>query len=55
MTQMIFGLGPFPKKTRKELLLEEVNEVAPWSKPVALIQPHAGCAPDAGWSTTVSH
>ncbi|MFZ2990414.1 IS5 family transposase [Ideonella sp.] len=41
MTQMIFGLDPLPKKTRKEVFLDEMNEVVPWGKLVALIQPHA--------------
>jgi len=41
MTQMSIGLDPLPKKTRKEILLEEMNVVVPWSELVALIQPHA--------------
>jgi len=41
MTQMSIGLDPLPKKTRKEIFLEEMNVVVPWSELVALIQPHA--------------
>ena len=41
MDQMTFGLDPLPKKTRKEVFLEEMNQVVPWAALVALIQPHA--------------
>lgn len=41
MTQMTFGLDPLPKKTRKEVFLDEMNEVVPWGELVTLIQPHA--------------
>ena len=41
MTQMTFGLEPLPKKTRKEIFLDEMNLVVPWVELVALIQPHA--------------
>lgn len=41
MDQMTFGLGPLPKKTRKEVFLDEMNQVVPWAVLVALIQPHA--------------
>jgi IS5 family transposase len=41
MTQMNFGLEPLPKKTRKEVFLEEMNLVVPWGELVRLIQPHA--------------
>ena len=40
MDQMTFGLDPLPKKTRKEVFLEEMNQVVPWDALVALIQPH---------------
>lgn len=40
MDQMTFGLDPLPKKTRKELFLDEMNQVVPWGELVALIQPH---------------
>ena len=40
MDQMTFGLDPLPKKTRKEVFLEEMNLVVPWAALVALIQPH---------------
>lgn len=40
MDQMTFGLDPLPKKTRKEVFLEEMNQVVPWGALVALIQPH---------------
>ncbi len=41
MDQINLGLDPLPKKTRKEVFLEEMNQVVPWSTLVALIQPHA--------------
>ena len=41
MDQMTFGLDPLPKKTRKEVFLDEMNQVVPWGALVALIQPHA--------------
>jgi IS5 family transposase len=40
MDQMTFGLDPLPKKTRKEVFLDEMNQVVPWAALVALIQPH---------------
>lgn len=41
MDQIPFGLDPLPKKTRKEIFLDEMNRVVPWAALVALIQPHA--------------
>ena len=41
MEQEIFGFDPLPKKTRKEVFLEEMERVAPWAALVALIQPYA--------------
>jgi IS5 family transposase len=41
MNQATLGLDPLHKKTRKEVFLEEMNSVVPWSALVALIQPHA--------------
>lgn len=41
MTQTNFGFDPLPKKTRKEVFLEEMELVVPWAKLVALIAPHA--------------
>lgn len=41
MNQTTLGLDPLPKKTRKEVFLEEMNQVVPWAALVALIQPHA--------------
>jgi transposase, IS5 family len=41
MDQMTFGLDPLPKKTRKEVFLDEMNQVVPWAALIALIQPHA--------------
>lgn len=41
MTQMTFGLDPLPKKTRKEVFLDEMNRVVPWGELVSLIQPRA--------------
>ncbi len=47
MDQITLGLDPLPKKTRKEVFLEEMNQVVPWGALVALIQPHARGAPQA--------
>lgn len=41
MDPITLGLDPLPKKTRNEVFLEEMNQVAPWSALAALIQPHA--------------
>lgn len=41
MNQITLGLDPLPKKTRKEIFLDEMNQVVPWLVLVALIQPHA--------------
>ena len=41
MDQITLGLDPLPKKTRKEVFLDEMNQVVPWAELVALIQPHA--------------
>ncbi len=41
MNQITLGLDPLPKKTRKEVFLDEMNQVVPWAELVALIQPHA--------------
>ncbi|HEX5687709.1 MAG TPA: IS5 family transposase [Ideonella sp.] len=41
MDQIRLGLDPLPKKTRKEVFLDEMNTVVPWAELVALIQPHA--------------
>ena len=41
MNQITLGLDPLHKKTRKEVFLDEMNQVVPWAKLVALIQPHA--------------
>ena len=34
------GFGRYGKSTRREQLLEEMNQVVPWSKLEALIRPH---------------
>jgi transposase, IS5 family len=41
MDQTRLDFDPLPKKTRKEIFLEEMNRVVPWAELVALIQPHA--------------
>ena len=41
MNQLNFGLDPLPKKTRKQIFLEEMNQVVPWSELVGLIEPYA--------------
>ena len=41
MDQYTLGLDPLPKKTRKEVFLDEMNQVVPWATLVALIAPFA--------------
>lgn len=41
MNQSSLGFDPLPKKTRKEIFLDEMNSVVPWPELVALIQPYA--------------
>ncbi len=41
MDQITLGLDPLPKRTRKEVFLDEMNQVVPWPALVSLIQPHA--------------
>ena len=41
MNQSTFDFEPLPKKTCKEMFLEKMVCVVPWSELVALIQPHA--------------
>ncbi len=41
MDQFTLGLDPLPKKTRKEVFLDEMNQVVPWPTLVALIAPFA--------------
>lgn len=41
MDQYTLGLGPLPKKTRKEVFLDEMNQVVPWATLVAVIAPFA--------------
>ena len=41
MDQFTLGLDPLPKKTRKEVLLDEMNQVVPWAVLVSLIAPFA--------------
>jgi IS5 family transposase len=41
MEQFKLSLDPLPKKTRKEVFLDEMNQVVPWSALVALVVPHA--------------
>jgi hypothetical protein len=38
MDQITLGLDPLPKKTRKEVFLDEMNRVVPWPALVALIR-----------------
>jgi hypothetical protein len=39
--QITLGLDALPKKTRKEVFLDEMNRVEPWAELVAPVQPHA--------------
>ncbi len=41
MNQSSLGFDPLPKKTRKEVFLDEMNSVVPWAELVALIHPYA--------------
>lgn len=41
MDQYTLGLDPLPKKTRKEVFLEEMNQVVLWATLVGLIAPFA--------------
>lgn len=41
MDQFPLGLDPLPKKTCKEVFLDEMNQVVPWAVLVALIAPFA--------------
>lgn len=41
MDQTRLDFDPLHKRTRKEVLLDEVTQVVPWGEWVALIQPHA--------------
>ena len=41
MNQTLLLLDPLPKKTRKEVFLEEMNQVVPWAELMSLIAPHA--------------
>jgi IS5 family transposase len=53
MEQTNLGFDPLLKKTRKEIFLEEMNDLVPWQELVGLIAPHArgahqalgGCPP----------
>lgn len=41
MRQITLGVDPLPKRIRKEVFLDEMNQVVPWAALVVLIQPHA--------------
>ena len=47
VNQALLGLDPLHKKTRKEVLLEEMSRVVTWAGWVAVIQPHAPGAQQA--------
>ena len=50
------GLGPLPKKTRKEVFLDEMNQLVLRTTLMAPIAPFVpGCAPGFGWASTLSH
>jgi len=55
MSQIPLGLDPMPRKTRKEVFLEEMNQVVPWAALVALIQPYARCALGVRRTPAVCH
>lgn len=52
MDQFTLGLDPLPKKTRKEVVLDEMNQVVSWATLVALIAPFARGAP---WPWAAAH
>ncbi len=41
MDQITLGLDPLPKKTRKAVFLDEMNQVVAWAELVTLVRPHA--------------
>ena len=41
MEPITLGFDALPQKTRKEIFLEGMNQVAPWAELKALISPHA--------------
>jgi IS5 family transposase len=41
MNQALLDIDPLPKKTRKEVFLQEMEQVVAWDKLVALIEPYA--------------
>lgn len=47
MNQILLDVDPLPKKTRKEIFLQEMEQVVPWGTLVALIAPHAAGAHQA--------
>ncbi len=51
--QQMLGFDPLPKKTRKEIFLEEMNRVVPWAAVVALVQPRARRPPSPGWTPSI--
>lgn len=44
--QYTLGLDPLPRKTRKEVVLEEMNQAVPWA---------LGRAPSPRWPPSISH
>ncbi|GAB3476867.1 hypothetical protein GCM10011496_33050 [Polaromonas eurypsychrophila] len=44
MKQKDLGLDLSTRRTRKQILLEEMDQVMPWSELLALINPHAPVA-----------
>ena len=48
MNQTLLHVDSLPKKTRKEVFPEEMNQVVPWAELISLIAPHARGAHQAG-------
>jgi IS5 family transposase len=47
VNQILLDVDPLPKKTRKEIFLQEMDEVVPWGLLVGPISPHAAGAQKA--------
>ena len=48
MNQTLLHVDSLPKKTRKEVFPEEMNQVVPWAELISRIAPHARGAHQAG-------
>ncbi len=53
MEQTNLGFDPLPKKTRKEVFLDEMNRVVPWPELVALHISPGQASGDTGWNEAI--